>query len=502
MNIPKVVAELPSAPEGVREWILKEVVAGRYMIYSYKRDRAVCTYCGKVFRPSYGEIIPLPKNNEPVTCPCCGSKAIYKALGIGRKSLTEKTRVLVLTKRGNNIYISLTEVDISFENEMPEIFTWIQAVYRLNAKEQFYYKHHPGWCFGCERWEPMKNFKLTSYSYTGYFQPKRQGVYIYTDNFKNIFKNTDLRYSDAEQELKRHDMSAEEFLRYLYLSVKFPAIEVLRKTGFWHLVSARIHEYAGLRALNWNGKDLRSVMKMDMDRIREVRETGISLATLQVYKAYLKKGEPISPKAAEMISLAYETEEIEKFTTLGKAAMYMDKQNRKYSQHNTLRDYSDYIKQCQRLGLDLTQKKILWPARFNEEHARLTKLIDEMKDEIDREAFKRNQFLITGMTEPYYNLGLVIRPAESQSELRNEGTCLNHCVGGYGERIVRGQTSILFIRRADKPEQPYYTLELNKDKKMVQCRGKSNCNMTEEVKAFVDEWMETIVKGKKKGKVA
>jgi len=37
---------------------------------------------------------------------------------------------------------------------------------------------------------------------------------------------------------------------------------------------------------------------------------------------------------------------------------------------------------------------------------------------------------------------------------------------------------------------------------MIQCRGERNCAMTEEVKAFVDEWLETIQKRQKKKKEA
>ena len=43
---------------------------------------------------------------------------------------------------------------------------------------------------------------------------------------------------------------------------------------------------------------------------------------------------------------------------------------------------------------------------------------------------------------------------------------------------------ILFIRQKTAPEEPFYTLEY-KDGKVVQCRGKRNCSMTEKVQTFV-----------------
>ncbi|WP_373692317.1 PcfJ domain-containing protein, partial [Pseudomonas aeruginosa] len=40
------------------------------------------------------------------------------------------------------------------------------------------------------------------------------------------------------------------------------------------------------------------------------------------------------------------------------------------------------------------------------------------------------------------------------------------------------------MRRKEKPEKPYYTLEWKG--KVVQCRGMNNCAMTQEIKEFVD----------------
>lgn len=43
---------------------------------------------------------------------------------------------------------------------------------------------------------------------------------------------------------------------------------------------------------------------------------------------------------------------------------------------------------------------------------------------------------------------------------------------------------ILFIRQEEKPDEPYFTLEY-RGGKVIQCRGKNNCNMNTNVNAFV-----------------
>ena len=97
--------------------------------------------------------------------------------------------------------------------------------------------------------------------------------------------------------------------------------------------------------------------------------------------------------------------------------------------------------------------------------------------------------------------GVLIRPCMNEDELIQEGKSLSHCVSRYAQRVADGDTSIFFIRKADKPEEPWYTLELNlKNFSVVQNRGKCNCARTAEVVAFEAKWLEWMQKQLKKNK--
>ena len=89
--------------------------------------------------------------------------------------------------------------------------------------------------------------------------------------------------------------------------------------------------------------------------------------------------------------------------------------------------------------------------------------------------------------------GLLIRPARTQEELAEDGKALHHCVCGYIQRMAEGETAIFFIRKADAPDTPYFTLELQK-KRVIQCRTARNASYTQcpEVLAFVQEWERTV----------
>jgi len=61
-------------------------------------------------------------------------------------------------------------------------------------------------------------------------------------------------------------------------------------------------------------------------------------------------------------------------------------------------------------------------------------------------------------------------------DIVNEGILLNHCVRSYAEAIIKGKTNILFIRKNEELDKPFFTLEI-RDKKIRQCHGYNNCNV-------------------------
>ena len=84
--------------------------------------------------------------------------------------------------------------------------------------------------------------------------------------------------------------------------------------------------------------------------------------------------------------------------------------------------------------------------------------------------------------------GLLIRQPKSMAEIIAEGKRLHHCVGGYAERHAYGKLHILFIRTAEKPDVPFYTVEVDLFGEIKQVRGLRNCKATPEVDAFMDAY--------------
>ena len=73
------------------------------------------------------------------------------------------------------------------------------------------------------------------------------------------------------------------------------------------------------------------------------------------------------------------------------------------------------------------------------------------------------------------------------SDVVDEGAHLGHCVGSYVNRIIDGETNILFMRKVSEPEESLVTLEF-KDNTLCQYKGYGDRPVTEEEDEFLTKW--------------
>ena len=112
----------------------------------------------------------------------------------------------------------------------------------------------------------------------------------------------------------------------------------------------------------------------------------------------------------------------------------------------------------------------------------------------DRERVEQFQNSIMNVSQyTYENDNYKIIMPYGPQDLVYEGNQLNHCVGGYVDRVIKGQTYILFLRRKEAPATPFFTIEISYDGKIEQMHGQSNCNIdsVEGLPEFVDEWCDS-----------
>lgn len=482
MEIEEILEKLPPAPADVAKWINDKVIKNTYIIYNKKEDKAVCTRCGHTFRASRFEI--EIGHNKKGTCPRCKSEATYKASGISRGKLTEYFRVLLLTHRGNTVYGTLTEITSEFaEPGKPQLSKWLSAVYVFNKNEQIYYKHHPGWCFGDEYWEEIKNVNLPKPSPTMNFcsEPRFARTVIYDRNLENVFKNSCLKHNWLPDMFNRNNYNAYDYIRYIYLSLKYQSIELLAKAGFTRLANQKIFGHVGSGCINWRGKSLQKILRLPKRHIRNIRQYDPNFEELEAFQSLSEKDKRLPWKTIQRIGsikFSYNADEIEKYIDIAKWCVWAE------AHDVMLYDWTDYIRDCKRAGLDIRKKSVLLPDNFHEVHRELAM---QIKEKENAEKTEKMKAVAKAFSMKLESDNLMLKIAGSQTDLNMESSILSHCVKTYGDEVANGRTLIYFIRRKDAPDTPYYTLEICPDGTFIQCRGKNNCGMTEEVEEFKDK---------------
>lgn len=475
MNTREILDMLPPAPAGVERWIRKEVVQNSYIIYSKKKNEAVCTRCGHRFRADRFDM----KHGYRGICPKCKAESTYKSEGIGRGKLKEYFRILLFTHKGNTVYGTLHEIIADFALPgPPRLKRGMTAVYIFSRDRQEYY----GSDYYYDIWGQVKNIRLPR-SPRGIYgtEARFERTVVYENNLENVFTKSCLKYLWIPELFRNEGFTAYDYIRYMALGLKYVSIELLAKSGFTTLAADKVKGYIGSGAVNWRGRSLPKIMRLSMGEIRKLPRSTLTFQELETYRSLSTENRKLPWSIISDMARRshYEIQRIKDtgtvdFVTWSKMSEGMI----------SVYDWCDYIKDCKSLGLDIRKKRVLFPEDFQRAHMELSDKVRVIEDEKKNDGIRKTaEFFGMDVSSDLFTL----RMPETQTDLNNESSVLSHCVRTYGDKVSRGDTVIYFIRRKEDPEEPFYTLEIKPDGKFVQCRGKYNCSMTEDVKTFVEK---------------
>ncbi|MDR1631226.1 MAG: PcfJ domain-containing protein [Oscillospiraceae bacterium] len=317
-------------------------------------------------------------------------------------------------------------------------------------------------------------------------------------------QNTFFRYCPISNsmKIKKPQLMGKFFALY----AKHPVlVERLIKQGFIKVVEEKISRYknGASPVVDWKKTTVAEALNLDKSGVRAYAKK--SLREMAAYQLAYKFG-ILNPADIEWINEKMTTHDspkdlslLLKYASVTKLRQYTNKITKTKKGYASFGDYVDYIRQCQQLKLDLKQKSILYPQDFVQAHAQNTAMLAEIKAEKEMKAAAEIDAAFAVKCKrlakkyEYTDGTLLIRPAAGKRELFVEGKTLGHCVyTDYADSYIKGELIILFIRKVSNPNIPYYTLELSKEGKIRQCRGKGNCAMTAGVKAFADKWQEEL----------
>ena len=484
-------------PKGMAEYILKNCQSTNYLIFSEKTGTAVCTCCNKEFDMQKEGIYLVHSGDEKLTtnCPLCGARAVPKNARYGRKSLRDEGRVIWFTKYGAVTFMEMDKFIIDYMTPHPSIWTAPVQQIRMKAGEQTRMDWDDGW-WTSPKWYSVDRIRV-KHPRTGMYGGRKEHTHIMWETLESV--GTDLRYANLDPDRYRDEWwdeydTSQRLITYMQEFLNYPAIELLEKAGFENIVMNRA---SGLRtsAMNIRGKDLRSILRMNKAEIRYLKDRDPSVGELEdirMIRKYWPAAKIEDVEDLERLFPRYLRNDtinlINKEAAWPKVLSMLLEEYRATGDAFTVQDYSDYLGWINRLGMR-KDKRVIYPRNFGEAHDQVMEKYEGQKDSMKVKAFQDAELSITGMTEPYILGNILIRPAASPAELQRESKALNHCVRTYVDKVAEGRTSILFIRKVETPNTPWFTLELDCSGRVVQCRGDHNKSYPEEVRIFIDEWM-------------
>lgn len=438
-------------------------------------------------------------------CPYCGGEMETMHIGAISDVIAERTWVAVIDR-----------LPIPGKKDRLMIVDWmVSRDIDKNGNSRFWTHLHSAWIVEEKRIVRIAGNKR-NYYVTSLTKPEQRVSYRDTFGRAKLIYPWDSQIMEGttaeNSKLDRYiQVGGERLVAYLGLYLKKPNVENLVMQGMAPLVKQLLdiecdsHQYIQVGGyprlgewIDWKEKRPTKMLGMNREQLRIFRENGWGKTHLSVISWARSEGIGMNwPEDVECILEVglYECQQIREATgdQFWKTMRYMLKQKKRFGY---LQDYWDM---AGRLNMDLEDEQVKWPKDLRAAHDKAVDRYNAQKDAITSAAFEKRVEELKHLC--WEQDGLLIRPCASMQELRNEGKVLHHCVATYDQKYATGKTAIFFIRRTDKPEEPFYTLELDEKELTVrQNRGLRNCGKTEEVQAFENAWIEWAKKQAKKNK--
>lgn len=187
-----------------------------------------------------------------------------------------------------------------------------------------------------------------------------------------------------------------------------------------------------------------------------------------------------------------------------KAVNYLESQRKRgMSRGYAVITWRDTVDMGQKLHLDMTLDMNLRPRDLKARHDALTDILQKQKDALAAEEMERQFPEVRPVCDRIravyeYSDGVhTVTVPRGVADIVREGRLLSHCVASnerYLDRIADGESYILFLRRAEAPDTPWYTMEVEPGGKIRQLRtlGDTQGADREEAKGFLRVWAKVV----------
>lgn len=499
-----------------------------------------CSACGEHWHTGYNEPVTTNQHmyamwgehNDEAVCPACGKSVTMKNTAkLGkRKNLLEHHPVIFLTEKDDAIYARAY---------------WSRKDYQRDYTEPPKFMLSSGYCFTRGHATHCYDYygKWETNSIEGNYDPNHrvitepfvQGSYNYqyvsykVYGWEALEESRFFKYCQYDMFSHRaHESDHYDLMKYLAAYCIYPEqIEMLLKCGKRRYVDELVSgRRKNARAIKWGEKDPKKAFKLNGQELRAYMRMGDDPELLVQYKrlrrAKLYTGfEELSQIIEETGFGSDELFEIccNYKIKPGRAMSYLNRftgprcHGRYFGYLQAIQMWKDYIDMAEKLGWNLEDRTVLMPKDLDARHDAAAKerqlQLDAQKQADEEERWKAAEKSLEIRRKKYnFSLeGFSIRIAETEREILAEGNALQHCVGGYAQRHMANQTTILFLRPDTAPNTPFVTIEMNGNT-LVQAHGYRNeCTKDgfnkapRELFSFIfDPWLNWVKAGSQRDK--
>lgn len=532
------------APEGVDPgWVNDTVFGGKHYAFmdhavGARKDKVRRFYCSACS----GTVDAPWKHNKTETCPLCGavlkvSKTIFQRVQYERVSyfyrdfdMRGRLALVMVTANVKKVWRGGSEA-VSWSSPLRVLTSPLDYKWGNWATQTaIYYNQWNGW----------------SDRNSDYFQTSAGYIYLPDhDVLKDTYYEDMLRPTVAIAERGWR-------INYGHLLMKDGSIvagvyEMLARGGYYRLCRELVRGvYYDEDRPNWRGKNAGEVLGIGGQNRARLRKLDGGTRMIRWLKISEKCGYKLTDEELTWLSKSLDEGDVKKIMNhkhlprMGITSIinYLRKQVKK---GGIPRDYYrstgqaavalwlDYLDMAASMKLDLSRDSVYKPANLRERHDELAEIRDMKERERQARAdAARLRKQAKAMEDKYPGVAPVCAKIKEIYEwtgdgysvlvpagawdIMQEGVLLGHCSAReddnvYLERIEQETSYIMFLRKNDKKDSPWYTMEVEPGGNVIQLRtygdddGKHKYHDRDEAKAALSSWRREIAKRLGQGEI-
>lgn len=498
----KEMGLVPEPPKGVDEWLHKKVIEDNYVFYNKKTGVCYCSYCRKEM-PLEKELPVMKtiyKHNNKAKCYSCGKTVKMKNINqLAKLTVTKGYSYQVISKISNAIVIRVFWIQLyynkkDYKKPYRQVEEYIRIIFDGKSIKQYYYDYYKN---SYKRWIAKNSKDYYCYPYA---------PYLYKKNLRSI-ESVIGKKSAIVQYIRAGNKNIKT---YIEKELEKPYLEKIIKAGLNELGRDVIDRSKYLPNPKYDecATELAKILLIDKNRLARLRKMKMqNYAALMWLQEEKKNDTTYDNELIEEFALddiiPFSFEFLEAKMSYRKIYNYLIVQtDPDETLKSTISTWKDYMNMAKKLGMRTECEQIYKPKNLKDEHDKCVEMMQKGELEIETKALENKWPTATAIIKTltkyeYKGEKYSIVAPKSIYDIVVEGTILKHCVHTcdfYFDAICRKESYILFLRRNDRINTPYYTLEVEPSGNIRQKRttGDNQNKDFQNATDFLKKWQQVI----------